>query len=311
MLYVIVSMGYVRGTVANIMPWYASKNDICQGGKKMKKNLTKLIASAMAVATAFALVVTAVPDASAKKKKDAEEAPAAEEVDLDGTYHAYIGFQSEAYTFRNSWSGKDNYGFGTPEFEQVTGWEDNEEITVPAELHDVEITGNGTYTVSVTGLDLSNESMMRMLYVSTDIPKNDTIKFSDVQVKIDGYDKGSFEEGYMDDDEKQTHMTVLCINQYNDGLEEISYTMPEDSMEITFTVSGFNYDNEAPAGDETGDSSTDDASGTSDDTSTTGSTADSTSDNDEGSSFPVVPVVIAVVVVVVIVVVVAVKKKND
>lgn len=278
----------------------------------MKKNLTKLIASAMAVATAFALVVTAAPDASAKKKKGAEEdTPVAEEVDLDGTYHAYIGFQSEAYTFRNSWSGKDNYGFGTPQFEQVTGWGDeNEEITVPAELHDVEITGNGTYTVSVTGLDLSNESMMRMLYVSTDIPQNDTIKFSDIQLKIDGFDKASFEEGYMDTDEKQTHMTVLCINQYNDGLEEISYTMPEDSMEITFTVSGFNYDNEAPAEDETDDSSkSEDASGTTNDTSGSGSASGNT-DNEE-SSFPVVPVVVAVVVVVVIVVVVAVKKKND
>lgn len=286
----------------------------------MRKNLTKMIASALAVATAFALVVTAAPDASAKKKKDKEAEgteAVSEEVDLDGTYHAYIGFQSESYTFRNSWSGKDNYGFGTPQFEQVTGWgDDNEEVVVPGELHDAEIAGNGTYTVSVTGLDLSNESMMRMLYVSTDIPQNDTIKFSDVSVKIDGYDKGSFAEGYMDTDEKQTHMTVLCINQYNDGLEEIPYTMPEDSMEITFTVSGFNYDNEAPAEEETGDDASavsDDTSGTSDDTSSAGSTSDSTSDNteDEGSSFPVVPVVIAVVVVIVIVVVVAMKKKND
>lgn len=279
----------------------------------MKKNLTKVIASALAVATAFALVVTTAPDASAKKNKQAEEETVAEEVDLDGTYHAYIGFQSESYTFRNSWSGKDSYGFGTPEFEQVTGWENNEEVVIPGELHDVEIAGNGTYTVSVTGLDLSNESMMRMLYVSTDIPQNDTIKFSDVSVRIDGYDKGSFEEAYMDTDDKQTHMTVLCINQYNDGLEEIPYTMPEDSMEITFTVSGFNYDNEAPAEEETGDDASDDASSTSDDTSSAGSTSDSTSDTteDEGSSFPVVPVVIVVVVVIVIIVVVAMKKKND
>lgn len=279
----------------------------------MKKNLTKLVASALAITTAFALVVTAAPDASAKKNKkaDEEEGAVTEEVDLDGTYHAYIGFQSESYTFRNSWSGKDEYGFGTPEFEQVSGWVDNELVEVPAELHDVEITGNGTYTVSVTGLDLGSETMLRMLYVSTDIPKTDLIKFTDVEVKIDGLSKHTFPEGYIDPDAKATHMSVLCINQYNDGLEEISYVMPSDSMEITFTVSGFNYDNEAPAEEEvTGDDTTGTDSTTSDGTASNASNNDKTDADDEGG-FPVVPVVIAVVVVVVIVVVVAVKKKND
>lgn len=279
----------------------------------MKKNLTKLIAGTLAITTAFALVVTAAaPDASAKKKKaDEEEGAVTEEVDLDGTYHAYIGFQSESYTFRNSWSGKDDYGFGTPEFEQVSGWEDNELVEVPAELHDVEITGNGTYSVSVTGLDLGSETMLRMLYVSTDIPKNDTIKFTDVDVKIDGLSKHTFPEGYIDPDAKATHMSVLCINQYNDGLEEISYVMPSDSMEITFTVSGFNYDNETPAEEEV--TGGDDAGADSTTTSGTSSSSDNdtTTDADDEGGFPVVPVVIAVIVVVVIVVVVAVKKKND
>lgn len=302
----------------------------------MRRNVKRVLASVLAVATAFALVVTAAPEASAKKKKGKDKKETKVEVDLDGVYHAYLGIQtSPHYTFRNAWDDPD-YGFSTENFEQVTMWEPSDSgadvaAKAPGELNDVEIAGNGTYTVGITGLDVASEESWNLIFMSTDIPVNDTIKFTDVNLKVDGSTKWTFDEGFLDE-ESENYIKVLGLNTYNDELKAIydptSVPMGTD-VEMTFTVSGFNYDNTAATGedategadgagtdadDTTGDDasvSTDtDDSTTSSDSSTTSSDSTETSDAEE-SSFPVVPVAIAVVVVVVIVVVVVVKKKND
>ena len=180
-------------------------------------------------------------------------------VDLDGVYHAYIGFQSPKYTFRNSWSGESGYGNGTPEFDQVTGWADGEEVVIPGTFSDAEIKGNGTYSVAVNGLEFPDGEFvdedstvngnMRLIFFSTDIPNTGEITISDVKLKIDGNEISDVNAKVSE--ESINYLEVQLQNTYSDDIKTVGYyPTPMTDMEITFTVSGFNYDNDAPAATE-------------------------------------------------------------
>ena len=103
------------------------------------------------------------------------------------------------------------------------------------------ITGDGTYKVSLTGADLSSEEIFSLLFISTDIPLDAGITISDVKVIIDGQTKYTFDEAYLNPDEKE-YMSPTAINIWNDDLGKedglFGYTMPNDSVEMEFTVSG-------------------------------------------------------------------------
>lgn len=168
-------------------------------------------------------------------------------IDLDGVYHAYIGFQTPTYSFRNAWS-EPNYGFGKPEFDQVTGWDaDNNEIVKAGSFTDVEIAGNGTYTVSVNGLDcaddFSAQDYMNLIFVSTDIPYTTDITFSDIKLNVNGSEQ-SISNFVVPDTEAYLTAQLQNIWDTENGIAEIGYyPTPVTDMSITFTVSGFNYDN--------------------------------------------------------------------
>ena len=94
-----------------------------------------------------------------------------------------------------------------------------------------------------------------LLFVSTNIPLNDQVKITDFKVILDGQTKYTFDEAFMDPD-AVSYMKWLAINIWNDelgGAEGMfGYVMPTDSIELQFTVSGFNYDNpDAAAPEET------------------------------------------------------------
>ncbi len=219
---------------------------------KKSKILGALTAAALAAVSLTALPVSAA------------------EVDLDGTYHAYIGVQSASYTFRNAYDdGTYGYGItaddGTVWFDQLTGWDGPTALNKGGSFTDAEIAGNGTYSVSVTDFDFGDDETFNLLFVSSDIPLNDQIKISDVKVILDGQSKYTFDEAFMDPDAAE-YMKWLAINIWNDELGGqdgmFGYTMPSDSIELQFTVSGFNYDKAedggdaaAPAGDGSFDSS--------------------------------------------------------
>ncbi len=185
-------------------------------------------------------------------------------VDLDGTYNAYLCFQTPTYSFRNNFD-EPNYGRGVvgddgmEYFMQVTGWDGDLAIKRDGEFHDVVIAGNGTYTVSVDGLDLTgdfdSQDHMNYIMLSTDIPNTDEITISDISLKIDGKSielpAGSQELNK----ESVNYMQFMLESSYSKGdIAQIgAYNVPMTSMEITFTVSGFNYDKaveEAPAATE-------------------------------------------------------------
>ncbi|MCM1523068.1 MAG: hypothetical protein NC120_01310 [Ruminococcus sp.] len=182
----------------------------------------------------------------------------AEDVDLNGTYHAYIGIQTASYTFRNAYDDA-TYGYGvtaddgTVWFDQLTGWDGPTALNKGGSFVDAEIAGNGTYSVSVTDFDFGDDETLNLLFVSSDIPLNDTVKISDVHVVLDGQDKYVFDEAYMDPDAEE-YMKWLAINIWNDDLGKadglFGYIMPEDSVELQFTVSGFDYDNSGAASSE-------------------------------------------------------------
>lgn len=166
----------------------------------------------------------------------------------DVSYHAYLGVQSASYTFRNAWNDA-TYGQGITSddgmvyFDQLTGWENPGNIAVNkgGVFTDAEITGDGTYSVSVTDFDFGEDETLNLLFISTDIPLDAGITISDVKVVMDGNTKYTFDEAYLSPDEKE-YMSPMCINIWNEDLGKqdglFGYMMPTDSIELQFTVSG-------------------------------------------------------------------------
>lgn len=232
--------------------------------------------------------------------------------DPNGEFNVYFGVQTAAYSFRNAWN--DNYGLGYPEFDQITGWNGNDEVVRTGTITDAVIKGNGTYTVSLTGVDFADDAeTLNLLFLSTDIPLDSDVKITDITVKMGGKKVYDFDESYQDPDTKD-YIKTLLINTYNDAFKadnEFAYTLSAGmDIEITFTVSGLAYDNPdaVPSGDttpvETTAASTTQAAGQA----TTTAGADAASQG--GVSVGVIIAIVAAVVVVAAIVVVAVKKKK-
>lgn len=164
----------------------------------------------------------------------------------DDTYHAYIGVQSASFSFRNAWD-EPTYGLGVTGddgmvyFDQITGWDGPTAVSKGGTFTDAEITGDGTYSVSVTDFDFGEDETLNLLFLSTDIPLDSGITISDVKVVMDGNTKYTFDEAYLDPDEVN-YIKPTCINIWNDDLGKdaglFGYTMPQDSIELQFTVSG-------------------------------------------------------------------------
>lgn len=183
----------------------------------------------IATAAAVAASVAAVPSS-------AEET----------VYNAYIGVQSASYSFRNAWN-EPSYGKGVTGddgmvyFDQITGWDGPTAISKGGVFTDAQITGDGTYSVSVTDFDFGEDESLNLLFVSTDIPLDAGVSITDVKVILDGNVKYTFDEAFLSPDELE-YVQPMMINIWNsdlggeDGL--FGYTMPQDSIEIQFTVSG-------------------------------------------------------------------------
>lgn len=231
--------------------------------------------------------------------------------DPNGEFNVYFGVQTAAYSFRNAWN--DNYGLGTPEFDQITGWNGNDEVVRTGTITDAVIKGNGTYTVSLTGVDFADDAeTLNLLFLSTDIPLDSDVKITDITVKMGGKKVYDFDESYQDPDTKD-YIKTLLINTYNDAFKadnEFAYTLSAGmDIEITFTVSGLAYDN-AAATPSTDASQTETTQPTEKATSSEAATTAGTDAAQGGVSVGVIIAIVAAVVVVAAIVVVAVKKKK-
>lgn len=259
----------------------------------------------------------------------------------DVSYHAYLGVQSASYTFRNAWN-EPNYGQGVTSddgmvyFDQLTGWENPGNIAVSkgGVFTDAEITGDGTYSVSVTDFDFGEDETLNLLFVSTDIPLDAGITISDVKVIMDGSTKYTFDEAYLSPDEKE-YVSPMCINIWNDDLGKqdglFGYMMPTDSIELQFTVSGTGVEAETTeavveeteetteevteaeteATEEVTEAETEAETEAAETEATEAAAADTQpAEESSSSNVGVIIAIVAAVVVVAVVVVVVVKKKN-
>ena len=249
------------------------------------------------------------------KNAEAGEVTGNGEFDANGEFNVYIGVQTAAYSFRNAWN--DSYGLGTPEFDQITGWNGNDEVVRTGTISDAVIKGNGTYTVSLTGVDFADDAeTLNLLFLSTDIPLDKGVELTDIKVKMGGKSVYDFDTAFQDPDTKD-YIKALLINTYNDGFKadnEFAYTLSAGmDIEVTFTVSGLAYDN--PDAAASGDTAATEATSQSTETKseapeTTAANANAEASNG-GVSVGVIIAIVAAVVVVAAIVVVAVKKKKD
>ena len=190
------------------------------------------------------------------------------------TYNAYIGFQTTAWSFRNSFDDA-SYGKDVADgkyFNSVIVWGGNDPETfpqyedkfdddmpdgsggyvIPATYTDVQIDKDGTYKVGVTDFDwaLDSSSSFNLLFVSTDIPFNkdagedgeSIAKFSDCKIIVDGTVTSEVAAPIIDTEagKKSGHTKLLFANIWNDALKKDGYNgaYPTKSLEIEFTVSG-------------------------------------------------------------------------
>lgn len=172
------------------------------------------------------------------------------EFDPNGTYHAYIGVQTPTWIFRNSWDDA-TYGKDSGCFDQM-GFVDGDWVAQGGSFTDVEITGNGTYTVKVEGYDFSGtfedqpilgaDGLFNLLFVSTDLPVNDAVVISNIVLKMDGTEITTQETAFLDADSKEVQK-VLLANIWNNEITALPYyAAPKESIEISFDVSGFAND---------------------------------------------------------------------
>ena len=270
---------------------------------RFTNNLKKMMA--LTLAGAMALTTGAQADAAKKKK-----------LDLNGKYHATMGIQTSTklwYNHLGYYEKTQNKYYKTDKADKIvyTNPDTQEETTATGTFTDAEIAGNGTYTLKLEGADFQGETAISQLHIATDIPLNDKIKFTNVKAKVDGREVTSFDEGVPENEEPylQGGTVILLMNHWRpelikqleeDGLSESAESgydllkgTTDESVEITFTVSGFNYDNPDAV------EATPEPTQAADSSSVSGSTSGSETDSDS-SEVPVVPIVIVVVVVVAI-----------
>ena len=312
-----------------------------------KKSWKRVIASLFAGALVLSLALTATPVDAKKKKKD--KAP---EFDPSGTYHAALGVQTATnlWIMRMGYFDKDqNEHYGTDlQNSLVYASKENpgETETATGTFTDAEIAGNGTYTVSLSGADFLGETCLSQLHIATDIPTSADVTFSDVVFMLNDRRIAEFDEAVMEDEEPYIvgGMDILILNHWRDALKgilaglgvsedaESGYNLlsgdGDDNLSVTFTVSGFDYDNTSTTddGSATDDTSTDSVSTNSAAADSTDTDADTAGDAtsvtpvgesasaDDASNSNTTTVAVAIVIVVILVIgigIVVIRKKGQ
>lgn len=224
--------GYVAGAAASrgIIPvyWDNGANSVYGFGVFDRKTYEQTQPEIISA------IIKAVKD---KDPKAGADVTVESKLEKSAEVHAYIGLQTKVYTFRNAYSDA-QYGADSEYFNTLIKWgEDDQIIDTGATFTDATITGDGTYSVSVSGYDFSADSDgLNMLFLSTDFPYFNTTRISDVVVKCDDTEYPIAKPSVMADD--QGNMYVELVNIYNTSLAPLDYTMPKDSITITFTISG-------------------------------------------------------------------------
>lgn len=198
--------------------------------------------------------------ASAADVNEEGKTAATTELKLDEgkDYHAYILFQAQnSWVFRGKFWEADKGPSSENWDKLLTSLNVSTPIVVDGIVEDTIIKGNGHYIVRLSGLNGSpsvgaDNAEFGILGFSTDIPRNETIKFDNINVRIDGVDKGTVtgDDVYYDKDDIEDPglITVEVFNAWHEECKNLSLTLPNDTVEIGFDVSGFQYDNPNASG---------------------------------------------------------------
>ena len=191
-----------------------------------------------------------------------KESDAAKYINLNGKYHASLGLQTctKAWINRYAYYDKEaNQYYGTNKAGCMIAADPSAAGKEYAgTFHDVEIAGNGTYTVSLDNAEFGGETSLSQLHVATDIPMNKVIKFKNVSFTVNGKKIVDFDNGYMEDEEPYINggMDLLLLNGWRDPLvdelenkgltkKKSGYNLlngsGKESISVTFAVTGFNY----------------------------------------------------------------------
>lgn len=312
----------------------------------MRKSFKKAAAAALVAVVAFSYSLGVAGTVSSAALSKAAKKAAKQEYDPAGEYHAYFGFQmAGTWIFRDPWYseelGLEGTKFtGDATFSDFTRSGDDGPVKLDGTVTDAVITGNGTYSVKVEGInDILNTAVkepdvsdpkIAMLYVDTDIPvdaRDAGFTISNVKVLIDGNEISGvaadpfYPEEYEDKDTKNNMnangglIRFDAINTYQtdqgaykDGITDLQ-PYPTDSMEIQFEVSGMTNDNPDAVIEEPEPETNGDSSAASEESSESG--LEDTPDGISGGTIAIVVVVIAAIVVVIVLAVNATKKKDE
>ena len=265
---------------------------------------------------AFTTIEYTITFNSIKVSTPEEEVPTIVEIDKNGTYNAYLMLQTPNWTFRNAYDDA-FYGMNGSGWEAIglTWGQYLVHADKPGEtwgtITDAVIAGNGTYTLSITDFGTvfaddftaAGQDYFNIIAISTDLPAGANVTITNVKLIVDGQERYSYAEAYINE-ESGGSLQILIQNIWNADVKEISYyPAPTESLEIQFTISGFDYDKvteEQPG--ETPDP-TDPA-----DPTEPGDTTPTPAPNDNDTGL-IVGIIVAVLVVAVVVVVVLKKKK--
>ena len=185
-------------------------------------------------------------------------------------YHAAMGIQTATQIWIQRWgyyAGNENEYYGTEDYDKLY---DSQKKFYDGTFEDVEIRGNGTYTVSLKDADLAGETTISQLHIATDIPvsESEKLQFKDVKLEINGNKILQFDQAVMEDEEDymQGGAVILIFNHWRGQLIETLKSMGKsedsgngwdllqgsgkDNVSITFTVSGLPYDNEEVAAED-------------------------------------------------------------
>lgn len=284
----------------------------------MRKSLRKLIAGVATCSLALALAAGIMPNvAEAVDCSKAGKKAAKAELNLDTPeYHAYFGFQQTgSWTYRDAWynpaSGLDGTSLSTGDYNTL--FTDGGNATVDGvTITDAVIKGNGTYSVSMTGLngalpaDDGADIKTSLVYVSTDIPSSaiGTLSFTDVKLLVDGAEIAlPSPEPYVNADAQELGLYQFdLVNTYH----KEAYTSPSvlatnNSIEIQFTVSGFNVDDPDAVIAEPTEAPTEEPASSDAGSTASSGTDDKSSDSDEEGSSNTTTIVIVVIVAVVVI----------
>lgn len=112
---------------------------------------------------------------------------------------------------------------------------------------DTQIKGNGTYEVSVTNANFNQNRSFRKLYVATDIPYTNKIKFRNVKISMNGRLIKTYDKAVLDEGEHGKHYCVILLIDTNDDRVRNAFarssvpTSTQNEITISFDVKGFVY----------------------------------------------------------------------